>query len=271
MAGRKVSKGEVVKSTSFEKARTTERAQEILGLKPRETYTLDEIKAAYHQQALKWHPDKHPIDQQAQAELMFCSINYAYEFLTNPSFRRKENLQMVPDVVLRHVISFDEGFFGTKIICAFSFGNPEKFEDRGFKFEVEPSEIEILPGTLIADFTFPNKGVEKDGVRSNVIVHIEQAKHPLFTMQGMDIHCTKSVPLEILLCGGTIDVETMYGIKELKIPPGTAPGTKLVLPHVGVNLQGCQYVEIQQVFPAVEELKTKNEWKGLQINWETIA
>jgi DnaJ-class molecular chaperone len=255
----------------FEKARNAARALEILGLNPNGAYTAAEVKHAYRQAALKYHPDRNKGNEKA-AEAQFHAVNYAYEFLTDPSFRHKENPQnQVPDVILRRTLSFDEGFFGTKFVCTFSFVTPEKLENDGYKFTVEPVEVVVPAGTSLAQMSFPGKGIEKDGVRSNVIIQVEQALHPKFKMVGMDIHVVEHIPLEKLLRGGTVDVETMYGLRELKIPPGTPPGSKLLLPLVGVNRQGHQYVEVQLVFPAVDELRTKDEWRGLGINWNTIT
>jgi DnaJ-class molecular chaperone len=256
---------------AFEKAKNAARALEILGLNPNGAYTPADIKHAYRLAALKFHPDRNK-GHEKEAEDQFHAVNYAYEFLTDPSFRYKENPQtMVPDVILRRTISFDEGFFGTKFVCTFSFGSPKKLESDGYKFDVDPVEVVVPAGSVMAEFAFPSKGIERDGIRSNVIIHVEQAPHPKFKMQGMDIHSIVNVPLGVLLRGGTVDADTMYGLRDLKIPPGTPPGSKIMLPLVGVNRQCHQYVEVQLVFPAVDELRTKDEWRGLGIKWEAIG
>ena len=253
---------------SFEKASSSERALEILGLNPKGAYTADDIKRAYRQLALKYHPDRNK-GKEAESTPLFESASYAYEYLTDPSFRHKEASQPVPDVIIRHTIPFESGFFGTSFVCTFSFATPEQLEDKsGFKFVVEPTEVVIPAGTIKADLAFPGKGIQKDDYRGVVIIHVEQALHPKFKMQGMDIHSTVNVPLETLLCGGVVDVETMYGLREMKIPPGTPPGSKIGIPLVGVNRQGHQYVDVQLVFPPVDELKTKDRWKGMNITWE---
>ena len=43
------------------------------------------------------------------------------------------------------------------------------------------------------------------------------------------------IKLTQALLGATIEVETLSGIKSVKIPPGTQNGTKLRLKGVGVN------------------------------------
>ena len=47
------------------------------------------LKKAYRKLALKWHPDRHQGEQQAQAETTFKRINEAYEVLSDPEKRQK--------------------------------------------------------------------------------------------------------------------------------------------------------------------------------------
>lgn len=58
---------------------------EILGVDKKASET--EIKAAYRKLALKWHPDKHKGDQ--EAEKKFKEINQAYEILSDPKKRQQ--------------------------------------------------------------------------------------------------------------------------------------------------------------------------------------
>lgn len=62
----------------------------ILGVE--KTASDDEIKKAYRKLAMKWHPDKHTNDSEAdkkKAEEMFKDIAEAYEVLSNPTEREK--------------------------------------------------------------------------------------------------------------------------------------------------------------------------------------
>lgn len=247
---------------SFIKPRTTQDALAVFGLTAEAS--MDEIKKAYHKLALKFHPDVNP-----DAKEVFLSIQYAYEFLTNPDFKHQETYQQsVPHVTIRQTITFEEGFFGTNFICTFSFAEPEVLEEEKFLYNIEPVVVVVPPGTARMEMVYPGKGIEKNGIRSSVIIHIEQETHPFFRMQGKDINITKALPLDTLLCGGKIEVETMYGLRKLKVKPGTPPGSKLLIPNVGVSKTGHQYVEVQLVFPEEEELRSKKEWQGLSFDWE---
>jgi molecular chaperone DnaJ len=55
----------------------------ILGLK--EDASQDEIKRAYRRVALKYHPDKHPGDKEAEAMFILCTE--AYKILSDPEKR----------------------------------------------------------------------------------------------------------------------------------------------------------------------------------------
>src|SRR5215471_15955849 len=59
---------------------------EILGVRP--DATPEQIRAAYRELALRYHPDKHrgnPLEELAAAKLV--EINRAYEMLTRPGAR----------------------------------------------------------------------------------------------------------------------------------------------------------------------------------------
>jgi DnaJ-class molecular chaperone len=53
------------------------------------TANADEVKKAYRQLALKWHPDRHKEGKRAEAEQRFKRISEAYEVLSDPEKRAK--------------------------------------------------------------------------------------------------------------------------------------------------------------------------------------
>jgi molecular chaperone DnaJ len=67
-------------------ARSTQKDfYEILGVK-REA-TIEEIKASYRQSALKWHPDRNPVDKE-EAEIKFRECTEAYSVLSDTQKRQ---------------------------------------------------------------------------------------------------------------------------------------------------------------------------------------
>ena len=59
---------------------------DILGV-PRDA-GADAIKSAYKKNAYKWHPDKHPDENKAEAEKRFKEVAEAYEVLSDANKRR---------------------------------------------------------------------------------------------------------------------------------------------------------------------------------------
>jgi hypothetical protein len=53
------------------------------------TATADELKHAYKVLAVKWHPDKHPVETKNEAEKKMKEINEAYSVLSDFDKRRK--------------------------------------------------------------------------------------------------------------------------------------------------------------------------------------
>ena len=70
--------------------------------------------------------------------------------------------------------------------------------------------------------------------------------------------------------GAKIEVPTIDGRAQLKVPPGTQSGQKLRLREKGVpsatkdGLRGDQIVEIKIVVPEARDLKARELWQQLQ-------
>jgi len=80
-------------------------------------------------------------------------------------------------------------------------------------------------------------------------------EHPVFQRDGSDITVDARVPISQAVLGGTVEVPTLAGSVKVKVPPGTASGTRLRLKgkgvgHMGAAGQGDQYVRIVVDMPA---------------------
>jgi len=70
--------------------------------------------------------------------------------------------------------------------------------------------------------------------------------------------------------GAKIEVPTIDGRAQLKVPPGTQSGQKLRLREKGVpsatkeGVRGDQIVEIKIVVPEARDLKARELWQQLQ-------
>ncbi|HJX85809.1 MAG TPA: J domain-containing protein [Candidatus Angelobacter sp.] len=101
-----------------------------------------------------------------------------------------------------------------------------------------------------------------------IIMRIEE--HPVFHREGDDIYVTVPVTAMEAALGTKIDVPTIDGRSQLKVPPGTQSGQKLRLREKGVpsatrdGHRGDQIVEVKIVVPEARDLKARELWQELQ-------
>ncbi|MGI4757513.1 MAG: DnaJ C-terminal domain-containing protein [Janthinobacterium lividum] len=92
---------------------------------------------------------------------------------------------------------------------------------------------------------------------------IKAGTHPVFTRSADDIRVTVPVMAFEAALGTKIDVPTIDGRTQLKIPPGTQTGQKLRLREKGVpsaaseSVRGDQIVEVQIVVPKIQDERSK--------------
>nr|CAB3470010.1 unnamed protein product [Digitaria exilis] len=89
----------------------------------------------------------------------------------------------------------------------------------------------------------------------SLYIKIQVANDPMFTRDGADIHVDKKISFTQAMLGGKVEVPTLNGNIEVKIPKGVQPGQVVVLRGKGMrNLAGFfgdQYVRFQIHFPSV--------------------
>jgi curved DNA-binding protein len=71
----------------------------------------------------------------------------------------------------------------------------------------------------------------------------------VFRRVGNDLYVTKEIKVSDALLGGTVEVPTIDGSKQIKIPPGIKASTKVRMKGLGVAETGKagpgdQYVEV---------------------------
>ncbi|MDI1242185.1 MAG: molecular chaperone DnaJ [bacterium] len=88
-------------------------------------------------------------------------------------------------------------------------------------------------------------------------------KHPFFTRKGDNIYVTVPVSVPEAALGAKIEVPTVEGRAQLKIPSGTESGQKFRLRERGFpslrnpNLRGDQFVEVKIALPRILSEETK--------------
>jgi curved DNA-binding protein len=95
-------------------------------------------------------------------------------------------------------------------------------------------------------------------------VHIQ--KHPRYRLEGRDILLTLPVtPWEAAL-GASVEVPTLGGAVQLRIPPNSRSGQKMRLRGRGLpgREPGDQYVELQIVLPPSDSDKARELYEQMQ-------
>jgi molecular chaperone DnaJ len=136
----------------------------------------------------------------------------------------------------------------------------------------EPLEVRVKAGTRdgqrIRIAGKGNAGSHGGGV-GDLYVIIRVGEHPVFRREGDDIYVTVPVAAWESALGAKIEVPTIDGRSQLKIPPGTQSGQKLRLREKGVpsatrdDRRGDEIVEIKIMVPEAHDLKARELWQEL--------
>ncbi len=127
-------------------------------------------------------------------------------------------------------------------------------------------EFRIKPGTRDGQrIRLAGKGNAgtKGAAAGDLYLIIKAGPHPVFTRSGDDIRVTVPVMAFEAALGAKVDVPTIDGRTQLKIPPGTQAGQKLRLREKGVaaagaeGTRGDQIVEVQIVVPKIQDERSK--------------
>src|SRR5438445_2370210 len=136
----------------------------------------------------------------------------------------------------------------------------------GVVSRTEPLEVRIKAGTRDGQrIRIPSKGNAgmHGGQPGDLYVIIRTDEHPIFRREGDDIHIIVPVTATEAALGAKIEVPTIDGRAQLKIPPGTQSGQKLRLREKGVpsatkeGRRGDEIVEIKVTVPMPRDEKTK--------------
>ena len=101
------------------------------------------------------------------------------------------------------------------------------------------------------------------GPQGDLYLIVKIGAHPVFTRVGDDIHLTVPITIAEAALGAKVDVPTIDGRAQLKIPPGTQSGQKLRLRERGVESaaaagqRGDQIVTVEIVVPQLNDERSR--------------
>jgi molecular chaperone DnaJ len=136
----------------------------------------------------------------------------------------------------------------------------------------EPIEFRIKAGTRDGQrIRLQGKGNAgaNGGPAGDLYLIVRTGTHPVFSRMGDDIHLTVPVTVPEASLGAKVDVPTIDGRAQLKIPPGTQSGQKLRMRERGVeNAQnpgqrGDQIVTVEVTVPHLNDERSREIMREL--------
>lgn len=215
--------------------------------------SLDEVKKAYRNLALKLHPDKNPNSSEALHQ--FRSVQEAYEVLRSKESRAQydrsngihqkaaqepassrtpaDSSPTTPGASARDLkytlfLTLEEMVFGAEKTIRF-------VRKRNQGEEAHEMKI-VVPENTFHDQKLRIKGAGDGslGRMGDLFVHIHEKKHPLFEMHGRNLKMSAPISLQTAILGGQIQVPSLKKNQELKVPAGTPSGTLFRLQGKGL-------------------------------------
>jgi molecular chaperone DnaJ len=130
----------------------------------------------------------------------------------------------------------------------------------------EPVEFRLKAGTRDGQrIRLAHKGApgRNGGPAGDLFLIIRIGEHPVFRREGDNVYITVPVTFPEASLGAKIDVPTIDGRAQLRIPPGTQSGQKLRMREKGVKsatregMVGDQIVEVKVVVPQIRDERSK--------------
>ncbi|MDE6311820.1 MAG: molecular chaperone DnaJ [Muribaculaceae bacterium] len=150
--------------------------------------------------------------------------------------------------------------------CTYCNGEGVNRKDQEISFNIPAGAQEGQVFTVKGKGNYPRNG----GVRGDLLVVIEEIKHPELIRDGADVIYNLMLDIPTATLGGSVEVPTITGRARLNIPAGTQPGKVLRLRGKGLPDQengghGDELINVMVYIPeklSDEERKTFESLKG---------
>lgn len=134
--------------------------------------------------------------------------------------------------------------------CQYCNGEGVVKKDEQVAFTIPAGVQDGMTLTLRGKGNAPRHG----GVRGNLLVVVEEIKHPELIRDGQDVIYNLMLDLPTAILGGSVEVPTIGGRARLKIAPGTQPGKVLRmrgkgLPSTENSSRGDELINVMVYIP----------------------
>lgn len=150
--------------------------------------------------------------------------------------RRNRGPRKGADLQMHVRLTFEEAVRGAKkdLHLRYQIHNKKKN-----KMEVKERDVTVdVPAGIDngMNLRLTGQGAEGDpgAPRGNLIVQVIVDEDEYFHRDGMDVHTECPISMTQAILGGTVDVRTLTGVVEMKIPKGTQVDAKLMLRGKGI-------------------------------------
>ncbi len=152
-------------------------------------------------------------------------------------------------------IGFMDAYNGSERYVSFSLSNGENISTR---IKV-PAGIETGKKLRVRG----HGRTAPDGHKGDLYLNVKVMSHPEFVRNENDIDVETKTPLSLLCLGGSLDINTPQGIKQIKIRSGMQNGIKVRLkglgfPIMGTSERGDLYAIISVKVPTQDEITDEN-------------
>jgi len=185
-------------------------------------------------------------------------------FFGKGNSRRKRGPRKGADLQGHVRLTFREAVFGASKELDIRY---QEADPKTGRVEVKERQVTVqVPAGIDSGMNLRLSGQGADGSpgapRGNLIVTVVVEEDDYFHRDGVDVHV--NVPISIIqaILGGTVEVKTLDGVVEMKIPKGSQPDAKLMMrgkgiPYVNGRERGNQIVHLKIQIP--KEITSRQE------------